>query len=32
VVWNDTTARKAPGQGGLGSVLGGWTDFHRDWQ
>jgi hypothetical protein len=32
VVWNDATARKAPGQGGLGSVLGGWTDFHRDWQ
>jgi len=32
VVWNDTAARKAPGQGGLGSVLGGWTDFHRDWQ
>ena len=31
-VWNDATARKAPGQGGLGSVLGGWTDFHRDWQ
>ena len=31
-VWNDTTARKAPGAGGLGSVLGGWTDFHRDWQ
>jgi hypothetical protein len=31
-VWNDATARKAPGQGGLGAVPGGWTDFHRDWK
>lgn len=32
VVWNDTTSRKAGLGGGLGSVLGGWSDFHRDWE
>jgi hypothetical protein len=32
VVWNDNTSRKAGVGGGLGSVLGGWSDFHRDWQ
>ena len=32
VVWNENTARKAGAGGGLGSVLGGWSDFHRDWE
>ncbi|NNJ65728.1 MAG: hypothetical protein HKP16_09185, partial [Xanthomonadales bacterium] len=32
VVWNDTTSRKAGAEGGLGTVLGGWSDFHRDWE
>jgi hypothetical protein len=32
VVWNDTTSRKAGAEGGLGNVLGGWADFHRDWE
>jgi hypothetical protein len=31
VVWNEYTSRKAGGGGGLGNVIGGWTDFHRDW-
>jgi hypothetical protein len=31
VVWNEYTSRKAGGGGGLGDVIGGWTDFHRDW-
>jgi hypothetical protein len=32
VVWNDNTSRKAGNNGGLGAVVGGWSDFHRDWQ
>jgi hypothetical protein len=32
VVWNENTTRKAGSQGGLGSVIGGWSDFHRDWE
>jgi hypothetical protein len=32
VVWNDNTARKSGEGGGLGSVIGGWSDFHRDWK
>ena len=32
VVWNENTSRKAGSGGGLGSVLGGWSDFHRDWE
>jgi len=32
VVWNDNTSRKAGEGGGLGAVLGGWSDFHRDWE
>ena len=31
IVWNENVARKARGEGGLGRVLGGWSDFHRDW-
>ena len=31
VVWNDNTSRKAGSGGGLGAVVGGWSDFHRDW-
>jgi len=32
VVWNENTSRKAGADGGLGAVLGGWSDFHRDWE
>jgi hypothetical protein len=32
VVWNDNTTRKAGADGGIGSVIGGWSDFHRDWE
>lgn len=32
VVWNENTSKKAGAGGGLGSVIGGWSDFHRDWQ
>jgi hypothetical protein len=32
VVWNDNTSRKAGAGGGLGTVIGGWSDFHRDWE
>jgi hypothetical protein len=32
VVWNDNTSRKAGNNGGLGAVVGGWSDFHDDWQ
>ena len=32
VVYNQNVIAKAQGQGGLGSVIGGWTDFHPDWQ
>lgn len=32
VVWNENTARKAGSDGGLGAVIGGWSDFHRDWE
>ena len=32
VVYNENAIAKAQGQGGLGGVIGGWTDFHPDWQ
>jgi len=32
VVWADHVTDKAGNGGGLGSVLGGWSDFHRDWE
>jgi len=32
VVWNENTTRKAGADGGLGSVIGGWSDFHLDWE
>ena len=32
VVWNENIAEKGGAAGGLGSVLGGWADFHRDWE
>ena len=31
VVWNENTSRKAGANGGLGAVLGGWSDMHREW-
>jgi len=31
VVWNDYITRRAGSSGGLGAVIGGWSDFHRDW-
>jgi hypothetical protein len=32
VVWNDYTSRRAGNNGQLGAVVGGWSDFHRDWE
>ena len=32
VVWNENIANKSGASGGLGAVLGGWSDFHRDWE
>ena len=32
VVWNENIAMKAGGDGAVGSVLGGWADFHPNWQ
>jgi hypothetical protein len=32
VVWADNITEKAGNGGGLGSVLGGWSDFHREWE
>ena len=32
VVWADDVAEKAGNGNGLGSVIGGWSDFHRDWE
>ena len=32
VVWNENIAAMSGAGGGLGSVLGGWSDFHRDWE
>ena len=32
VVWAEDVSEKAGNSGGLGSVLGGWSDFHRDWE
>ena len=32
VVWNEHASEVAPGDGGLGNVIGGWADFHRDWE
>jgi hypothetical protein len=31
VVWNENSALGASQGGGLGSVVGGWSDFHEDW-
>ena len=32
VVWAEDVSEKAGNGGGLGSVLGGWSDFHKDWE
>jgi len=32
VIYNEKLIRLAGGQGGLGNVIGGWSDFHPDWQ
>lgn len=32
VVWNENAAKLAGTGGGLGAVLGGWSDFHRNWE
>jgi hypothetical protein len=32
VVWAEDVSEKAGNSGGLGSILGGWSDFHRDWE
>jgi hypothetical protein len=31
VIYNEKLVHLSGGQGGLGNVLGGWSDFHRDW-
>jgi len=31
VVWNENATRKAGASGGLGTVIGGWSDFHPFW-
>jgi len=31
IVWNQNVSMKAGSGGGLGRVLGGWSDFHSDW-
>lgn len=32
IVWNEYTAKTAGSSGGLGAVIGGWSDFHNDWE
>ena len=32
VVYNENAIRNATGVGGLGNVIGGWADFHPNWQ
>jgi hypothetical protein len=32
VVYNENLLKRVAGSGGLGNVLGGWTDFQPDWQ
>ncbi|MEJ8568495.1 pilus assembly PilX family protein [Elongatibacter sediminis] len=32
VVYVETVARITAGTGGIGTLAGGWTDFHRDWE
>lgn len=32
VVWAEDVAEKAGNSPGLGSVIGGWSDFHKDWE
>jgi len=32
IVWADDVSEKAANSDGLGSVPGGWSDFHEDWQ
>jgi hypothetical protein len=32
VVYNENAILRAVGSGGIGNVLGGWSDFHKDWE
>jgi len=32
IVWAEDVSERAGNGGGLGSVLGGWSDFHKDWE
>ena len=32
VVYNENAILRAAGTGGLGNVIGGWSDFHKDWE
>jgi len=32
VVYNEFAVSRGMGQGGLGAMIGGWADFHRDWK
>ncbi len=31
VIYNEKLVKLSGGQGGLGNVIGGWSDFHPDW-
>jgi len=32
LIYVETVARITAGTGGIGTLAGGWTDFHRDWE
>ena len=32
VVYNETAVGRASGGGGLGTLIGGWADFHPSWE
>lgn len=32
LIYVETVARIVAGTGGMGTLAGGWTDFHRDWE
>ena len=32
VVYNENAIIRAAGTGGFGNVIGGWSDFHKDWE
>ena len=32
LIYVESVARIVAGTGGMGTLAGGWTDFHRDWE